>query len=287
MTGADPGRTPRPRPIDPRASWPGPHPTPPGLVVERDTWRPLRTARVGDWLLGFTDGLTRRANSAAPVVPGAALTDRDIAEIEHRYAEAGLPTVFRICSAAPTDAGDRLAARGYVEASVTEVWVHDRSTSAHTRPGPRSVSGRGGPPHDEPGAGWGITEAGRPDASWLDGWLGVKSATAVPARRRVAAELLAGSPARYLTARAGDGVVLGVLRVALTGDWAGLSCLAVTPRARRRGIGRALTRAGLDLAARSGSARTFLQVEVHNDGALELYRALGFRPAERYSYRER
>nr|WP_281728318.1 GNAT family N-acetyltransferase [Cellulomonas denverensis] len=90
-----------------------------------------------------------------------------------------------------------------------------------------------------------------------------------------------------MSARTPDGTALGVLRVAPAGEWAGLSCLAVTPAARRRGTGRALTLAGLRAAVTHGAERAFLQVEVHNTPAQRLYRELGFVPVERYVYRER
>lgn len=237
----------------------------PGLVVERSTWVPARTLSVGGWMLGLTGGLTRRANSATPAVPGTSLSDAELLEIESRYAEAGQPSIFRICAAAPSGLVDRLAARGYACAVVTEVWA-------------RAL----GPVETAPGVL--IDDAEVPDPAWLDGWLGVKGPGA---DLDLAGTLLTGSPARYLTARAHDGSVLGVLRLALAGEWAGLSCLAVTPAARRRGIGRALTLAGLNAACRHGADNAFLQVEVQNSGALALYTALGFAPVDRYEYWER
>lgn len=237
----------------------------PGLLVERSTWVPARTMQVGGWTLGFTGGLTRRANSATPSTPGAALSETELNEIESRYAEAGQPTVFRICAASPSGLVDRLAARGYTRAVVTEVWARSLGPVALT-----------------PGAL--IDDAETPDPDWLDGWLGVKGPGA---DLGLAGTLLTGSPARYLTARADDGTVLGVLRVALAGEWAGLSCLAVSPAARRRGIGRALTLAGLAVAHRHAADRAFLQVEEQNTGALALYTALGFTPVDRYDYWER
>jgi N-acetylglutamate synthase len=243
--------------------------TAPGLAVERATWLPARTERVGEWLLGFTGGLTRRANSAVPAIAGAPLSDDDLARIEARYAATGQRTVFRICTAAPAGLDRRLAERGYAEGSVTEVWVRDLGTDDLSAP-------------DTPA----LTEREAPDPAWLDGWLGVKSSSA-PADRDLATGLLTGSPARYLTAWSVDGAALGVLRVGRAGDWAGLSCLAVSTAARRRGIGRALTLAGLRAAAAQGATRAFLQVEVHNAPAAALYRDLGFSAAERYVYRER
>ncbi len=65
----------------------------------------------------------------------------------------------------------------------------------------------------------------------------------------------------------------------------GLSCLVVEPRARRRGLGRHLTRAAL--GAHDGADRAFLQVEVRNAGALALYRGLGFVEVDEYTYAER
>ena len=70
----------------------------------------------------------------------------------------------------------------------------------------------------------------------------------------------------------------GVIRVALADGWAALSCLVVAPDARRRGIGRTLTAAGLRLAREQGVTRAFLQVEQHNEAARALYDGLGFVP---------
>ena len=82
-------------------------------------------------------------------------------------------------------------------------------------------------------------------------------------------------------------VQVGVLRAVFERGWVGISCLVVRPRARRRGVGRALTLAALELAADIGADRAFLQVEASNDAAATLYRELGFRVMDRYHYRER
>lgn len=81
--------------------------------------------------------------------------------------------------------------------------------------------------------------------------------------------------------------MVGVIRAGFAADWAGISCLTVTPQARRRGLGRALTHAALAAAARAGARRCFLQVETGNVIAAELYARMGFLPADRYCYLER
>jgi ribosomal protein S18 acetylase RimI-like enzyme len=245
-------------------------PVAPGVLVEAATWVPVSTEVVDGWRLGLSGGFTRRANSALPLGTPADL-DATLHRVEARYAEAGQPAVVRVCSAATSGLAGTLAARGYTETAVTDVLVRDLVALPPARAAaPEDVR---------------LAVADRPDAAWIDGWLGVKAhGHAVDAG--LAEQVLLGSPALYLTATARDGSVLAVLRVALADGWAGLACLAVAPDARRRGLGRLLTRTALRLAAERGARRAFLQVETANQGAADLYAAEGFRPAERYAYWE-
>ena len=61
-----------------------------------------------------------------------------------------------------------------------------------------------------------------------------------------------------------------------TGSEAEILTLAVAPRARRRGLGRALVRAAAAHAQSLGATSLFLEVGVRNDAAQALYRGLGF-----------
>ncbi len=180
--------------------------------------------------------------------------------------------MFRVCAAArPRGLDEVLDRRGYALAATTDVLV-------------RAVTDAGADDSAEiPGIT--VTSAEEPDDGWMAGWLAVKASGAV-VDAAVARALVSGSPALYLTAEDADGVV-GVLRAAFADDWIGLSCLMVVPRARRHGIGRLLTTVGLRQAGERGAARAFLQVEVANTGAVALYQSLGFRPAQRYHYRQR
>lgn len=250
-------------------------PAAPGVLVEAATWVPVTTETIDGWRLGLSRGFTRRANSAlplgAPADVGATL-DR----VEARYAAAGQPSVVRVCSAAPPGLAATLAARGYTSLATTDVLVRDLVDLEAAGPEGRSSEVR-------------VRIEDAPDEAWLSTWLGMKVAgTAVDAA--TARRVLTGSPALYLTAiGAGpDGPgVLGVLRAASAEDWTALSCLAVAPEARRHGLGRLLTRAALRAAVDRGARRAFLQVEVTNRGAVDLYTAEGFVPAERYAYWQR
>jgi ribosomal protein S18 acetylase RimI-like enzyme len=193
-----------------------------------------------------------------------------VGEVERIYARAGQPSVFRVCAQSePWDLDEILDRRGYREVAPTLVMV-------------RAELGAVAAPFES--AGLQCTVADAPDEDWLSRWLDVKSSA--PVDHGVAAALVSGCRALYLTARDGYGPV-GVIRAALVDDWVALSCLAVDSRARRRGIGRALTRAALHEAVHHGAGRAFLQVEESNEAAIEMYADLGFTPAERYHYRQR
>ncbi len=79
-----------------------------------------------------------------------------------------------------------------------------------------------------------------------------------------------------------DGLLVGNTNLYRAGahPWLGsgwlLANVAVHPEHRRRGIAQAMVQATLDLARKRGGQWVALQVEADNEGALALYRRLGF-----------
>lgn len=88
-------------------------------------------------------------------------------------------------------------------------------------------------------------------------------------------ELRGNRLARYLVARAGDAVV-GFGGLWLMVDDAHVTTISVHPDWRRRGIGRQLLLALIDLATRIRARRMTLEVRASNEAAQALYRAFGF-----------
>ena len=80
-----------------------------------------------------------------------------------------------------------------------------------------------------------------------------------------------------LVANSGQGIAgyLIAREVAGTGE---VLNLAVSPEFRRRGVARALLRAGLKYFRKRRVEEVFLEVRESNAGALALYQAAGFRP---------
>ena len=81
-------------------------------------------------------------------------------------------------------------------------------------------------------------------------------------------------------ARAGDGAATGFSLLRTVADEAELLLIAVDPRARRRGVGRALLDHFVSHAERCGARRLHLEVREGNP-AIGLYRAGGFEIAGR------
>ncbi len=240
--------------------------------MEVATWPPLRTVLTADgWRVGVSGGFTRRANSALPL-GGAGDLPAAVDRVEAVYAQAALPSIFRLDTGAPAGLADELARRGYRERARTDVLVRTAAepaaTERHRAPAPAPTA----TPHTH------VSDELEP--AWLRAFLGVKGGGG---QADLARGVLGGAPAHYLTAVL-DGEPVGTLRVAYAEQWAGLSCLAVTPGARRTGLGRALTRQGLAVAGERGAQRVFLQVEAGNADAAALYTELGFGLADGYRY---
>ena len=73
----------------------------------------LQQVHLGNWLLRFSDGMSRRANSVNPLVPDCADIEATIAAAERHYRARGLPTIFRVPSIVGPALDQALAARHY------------------------------------------------------------------------------------------------------------------------------------------------------------------------------
>jgi ribosomal-protein-alanine acetyltransferase len=120
----------------------------------------------------------------------------------------------------------------------------------------------------------------RAEADDLDAIMAIEAATFPTdawSPSTMAAEL-AGPHGHYLVAVADDGILDGYagLFAPSGGEQADIQTIAVTPRARRRGLGRTLMEALLDEARRRNAHEVLLEVRSDNPGAQALYADLGF-----------
>ena len=93
------------------------------MTIGRQPWRieeacwnafpSLSQVLLGDWLLRFSEGLTRRANSVNPLNARCEDIAAAIAAGEALYHAQGLPAIFRVPTIVAPALDRELAARGY------------------------------------------------------------------------------------------------------------------------------------------------------------------------------
>src|SRR5262249_23557366 len=77
-----------------------------------NAWPALRQVLLNGWVLRFSEGLTRRANSVNPLRCPRETSGELIAACQALYQRRGLPTIFRLPSIIGHDLDERLEALG-------------------------------------------------------------------------------------------------------------------------------------------------------------------------------
>jgi N-acetylglutamate synthase len=77
-----------------------------------NAWPALREVVLDGWLLRFSEGLTRRGNSANPLAPFGC---PELVECQRLYHRLGLPTIFRVVSFGDPAIDEQLAGAGYTK----------------------------------------------------------------------------------------------------------------------------------------------------------------------------
>jgi hypothetical protein len=90
-----------------------------------NAWPALRQALLSGWVVRFSGGLTRRANSANSLGVRGADQEVPIAACEQLYRYHHLPTIFRIISIVEPAIDETLAARGYSSEGLSIVLYGD------------------------------------------------------------------------------------------------------------------------------------------------------------------
>ena len=226
-------------------------------------WPARETSVLGDWVLRAHGGITGRANSAMAVGdPGCGVREA-LAAVAEWYAGRSLPPLLQLPLADPTNL--EMADAGWARLHVTTVQVAPIPSVLA-----RIAAREDLRPVVEP----------VPSADW----------------RSLMHDLDTADPEAHLAILTGPPVVgfatvyrreepVGIGRVSVEGDWAGVTSLDVAPSARRAGIGSAVMATLLTWASGRGAGSTYLQVRTSNDAALRLYAALGYVTHHPYNYR--
>ncbi|HUH84279.1 MAG TPA: GNAT family N-acetyltransferase [Stellaceae bacterium] len=225
-------------------------------------WPALREKILDGWLLRFSGGHTRRANSVNPLVAGSEPLADKIGRCERLYEEAGLPTIFRIPSMAEPGLDASLDARGYGPAE-DETRVIYVDFARH-------------PPRDDDDAY--VLHA--PSAEWFEAHAHCSGSSAQAQQEQRDILHALAVPAVFTGLRGDDGR-LGALAFGAVHDRILCLNLVVTdPALRRRGLSRRVVSSVLHWARERAEAEgACLPVVATNTPAIALTSVSGSRPS--------
>jgi ribosomal protein S18 acetylase RimI-like enzyme len=254
---------------------------------------------VQGWLVRFSSGITRRANSvlstSMPEDPAEIAAAVD--EVERRSAERWLAPTFQVWQpASDPGAGDNgngehsensgddaflagqhrlaelLQRRGYESVVPTRVlWLGRPDIPRDTAWDPR------------------VQVSGTLSDAWLDAHMGSSADGIDPASRLVYRRLLTGGSSRFYGFPDEDGALAAIAKLSIVHDgpdrtYGGVYALKVRRDLRGRGMIRPVMDALFNHAVRMGLEGIWMQVEERSTKALALSADLGFTTAARYRY---
>lgn len=235
-----------------------------------NAWPAAQHLLYDGWVLRFSHGYTKRANSVNILTPGELDLLEKIARCEAEYTRRDLPSIFRITSFNPPPELDTtLAQRAYTQVSPTLVLgleLAQRRT-----------------PH---------LPTGSLHSEALDPWLAIfcDLRGAALDQHQMHRAILHAIPGQtqFAVLRDESGAVVGCGIAVVDGAYMGLFDLIVDPAQRNQGYGAALVAPLLDWAATMGARYAYLQVEEANAPARRVYEAkLGYKMVYWYWYRVR
>jgi len=239
------------------------------------SWPAVHEESLGAWMLRASGGFSARANSVMAVGDPGLRFDEALAAVRAYYAAHFLPAWAQVVVGSGQQQAFERA--GWVSARPGEddsefhlvsIARAGRAARSLLPPGPPGIS-------IEPTAG----------PTWLadderarrhrDDALRVLEGPEQVGFAAIAAIAASAASADALRAKG---------RVAVHGDWAGITDVWVAPQERRQGLALVVMEAMLAWAAERGALTAYLQVRGDNPGALALYERLGFTVHHRYRY---
>ena len=224
----------------------------------------LNATEYDGWILRFSGGYTCRANSVSVLRPSRKGIEEKVAYCEARYAEQGLPAIFKVTEPDAELAG-YLLKRGYSVVTPTDVMVLDLEKAE------LSADMNGCVFDAEP---W----------EWLPAYYEFENRKD-PAVQAIYNGILSRVTVDtcYCTVMK-DGKPAACASTAAEQGYALLQNVVVDPAMRGQGIGEKLCRAILAKEKERGTRYAYLQVVQANTAAVKLYEKLGFSRVYTYRY---
>ncbi len=216
------------------------------------------------WVLRWSRGGSRRANSVNALGPSTYPLAEKIGHCEQWFADRGAPAIFRLTALADPALDGELASRGYGFSSATSVMTAEL-TDEKAHPA--------------------VTISAVPSDDWLRTIDYLRTA-ADAAINKLRDQLLSSGGTSSFASIEGDGRIAAIgVGIDLDG-YTTIYNMNTAQEARRRGHARAILETLMANGRAAGASRAVLQVMDDNEPALLLYRGAGFTTAYQYHYRQ-
>jgi len=233
-------------------------------ILAAAAWPAETKETVQGWSLGFTHGVTRRANSVLPLEWDGKGLGTAIDEVEHHYRDHDLRPCFKMSPAAlPPGLAGALAERGYRAEGESDVLVAEPQASAASSFGDLN-----------------IRLLDKPEPDWIEACWSAREKE-VPVLLALVKRIM--KPRIFALAER-DGAPTGAALAVAEDGWAGITAVNTLPAYRRAGVARGIMDALTGWAGERGQGSIYLQVERDNAAARALYDGLGYRHAYSYHY---
>jgi ribosomal protein S18 acetylase RimI-like enzyme len=231
-----------------------------------NAWPALRTNVYDGWVLRFSDGVTRRANSIYPIFESSIEINEKIGYCEELYFSKNLPVVFKITAEVyPSKLDYLLDKKGYYKDAETSFQAMTIKDIIEID---RSL----------------INLNENLNTEWLKRFVsfncydknkltGYKNILKQINNKKCYLDLI--SNGKYI------GCGLGVIE----DKYVGIFDIVVDKKYRKMGFGKIIIESLLSWGHANGAVTAYLQVMLNNPRALRLYKSIGFEEVYRYWYR--
>lgn len=234
-------------------------------TIAFDAWPSLEEIKLYGWRIRFSNGCTKRANSANCISENAQLTSKEIEHIESLYDERDLESIFRLTSFSLSNELDKtLASRRYryIEPSLVMTVPLTASLVA---------------PFSAPFL-----------MSDIEDWVHACEQIAGKefsdkTTRLQMLQSIKGACAFTISGEVNQALCCGL--GVIIDQYIGLFDIETTIKSRGQGFAKRLCSSLMHWGYESGAKYAYLQVLASNSVAIRLYESLGFRRAYHYWYR--
>jgi len=228
----------------------------------------LSTILVNGWILRFSNGYSKRANSVNPIYPCSIDILRNIEICDEMFKKNNLNTVFKLTEQEKAyEIDEILNKQGYVYEAKTNIMIKSIPEYEITEQEKKNVV---------------IYRELRDD--WFEAFVSMNNTS--PQHTSTLQRMLQSiMPETYYGCIIDDGKIVAVGLAVAEREYVGMYDICVDREKRKRGLGTKIMKNLMCEASQQGHIYSYLQVVDSNEGAKKLYEKLGYEKEYSYWYR--